>query len=207
MAHYPTIAELSSRLNSPAPRNAYLPSVFLLTDERRLADPLAAAEALPAGAGIILRHYDDPNRPQLAAVLARICRRRGIALLIGNDWRLADAVGADGLHLAEGLLKRGLCLPPDCRRRWLLTAAAHSPAALERAADFGADAALLSPVFASASHPGAAGMGAGRFARWTRQAPLPVYALGGVDRANIGRLRGSGAAGIAAIEGLSPSQG
>ena len=47
----------------------------------------------------------------------------------------------------------------------------------------GADAAVLGPVFASASHPAAPSLGASRFAALVRASPLPVYALGGIDAA------------------------
>jgi thiamine-phosphate pyrophosphorylase len=203
---HPTLAELSGRLNSaPGGSGDYLPSAFLMSDPVRTPDLLSAAASLPPGAGVVLRHYEVPERAALAERLARVCRCRGVALLIGNDWRLAVSVGADGVHLAEAVLKRGVALPPALRRRWLVTAAAHSTAALFRAARFGADAAFLSPVFATASHPGAAGLGACRFAVMAHAAPLPVFALGGINRMSVRRLVGSGAKGVAAIAGLSPS--
>jgi thiamine monophosphate synthase len=42
-----------------------------------------------------------------------------------------------------------------------------------------------------------------RFALLARSAPLPVYALGGIHTGNVRRLGGSGAVGIAAIEGFA----
>ncbi|MBT3536145.1 MAG: thiamine monophosphate synthase, partial [Rhodospirillaceae bacterium] len=95
--------------------------------------------------------------------------------------------------------------PPPLKRKpgWLITAAAPSPAAVRRAARQDVDAALLSPVFATASHPGAVELGTVRFANWVRGAPLPVYGLGGISAANGNRLLHSGAAGIAAISGLA----
>ena len=87
-----------------------------------------------------------------------------------------------------------------------VTVAAHSLPALIRARAAGADAALLSPVFPTESHPGAPTLGAHRFARLARAAGLPVYALGGVNVENAARLRGSGAFGIAAIAALNPDK-
>ena len=68
------------------------------------------------------------------------------------------------------------------QREWLVTAAVHSPAALRAAAAAGADAALLSPIFATASHPDVRTLGLQRFAALAQASPLPVYALGGIDR-------------------------
>jgi thiamine-phosphate pyrophosphorylase len=173
-----------------------LPALLLLTDEVRLPDPLAAAARLPRGAGVILRHYGAPDRAALAARLAALCRRRGLVLLVAEDWRLAAAVRADGVHLPERTQRRF-----RVRRGWLLTAAAHSAPALVRAARLGARAALLSPAFPTSSHPGRPALGPTRFARLAQAAPLPVYALGGVTAARARRLRA--AVGVAAIGALA----
>ena len=92
---------------------------------------------------------------------------------------------------------------PWRRPDWIVTAAAHSRAALFRAARAGADAALLSPVFWTASHPLAPALGPLRFAAWCRSSPLPVYALGGISARTARRLRAGGGAGFAGISGFT----
>jgi thiamine-phosphate pyrophosphorylase len=201
-----TLAESVRLLNLRDRADRSLPTLILLTDEHRLPNPVAAVRWLPRGSAVILRHYAAPDRAALARTLARLCRARGVRLIVAGDWRLAAAVGAGGVHLPEGMARRGRMAwgggapkPPG----FVVTAAAHSPGALWRAWRAGADAALLSPVFATASHPGAAGLGVLRFAGWCRRAPLAVYALGGVNPATARRLAGSGLAGIAGIGGLA----
>jgi thiamine-phosphate pyrophosphorylase len=175
-----------------------------MTDAARLADPAPAIVGLPRGGAVILRHYDDPNREALARSLLKLTRPAGIRLLIAGDARLARRLGADGLHLPERMARRGRTHWRAWRRPgWLITAAAHSPAALWRAGKAGADAALLSPVFATASHPGTRALGALRFAAWCGRAPLAVYALGGITAETARRLGPGPAAGIAAIGGLA----
>lgn len=184
----------------------HLPPLILMTDEARHIDAEAAVRDLPRGSAVILRHYGIENRRALAARLARLCRRRGVKLLIAADARLAAEVGAHGVHLPEHLARRFArhrWRRGGRRPGWLLTSAAHSLAALHLAARLRADAALLSPVFATASHPRATPLGPLRFSAWARKSPLPVYALGGVTAANARRLKGSGAAGIAGIGGLA----
>lgn len=198
-----TLAEAARRLKFPRSR---CPRLLLVTDPLRLPDPVAAAERLPRGAAILLRHYDDPRRFALASALAAVARRRHLALLVAGDWRLAARVGAAGLHLPEYQARRGVlagALGWQGQRQRLLTVACHSPAALRRAARLGADAALLSPVFATASHPDAATIGAIRFAAWSRRAGLAVVALGGITARSARRL--PDAAGLAAIGGLTQS--
>jgi len=174
-----------------------------MTDETRLADPLPAFRSLPAGSAVIVRHYGDPARADLAARLVKESRGRGLRVLIAGDARLALKIGAHGLHLPEDMVRHGDGAWRNWRRpNWLVTAAAHSPQALFRAWRAGADAALLSPVFSTASHPGTVPLGPVRFSRWCRMSPLPVYALGGVTPETVQRLKHSGAAGIAGIGGF-----
>jgi thiamine-phosphate pyrophosphorylase len=189
---------------------ARLPAVILLTDERRLPDPSAAVARLPRGSAVILRHYSrgPAERAALARKLRRLTRPRGILLLIamgeksGDD--LARAVGADGIHLPEWLLCRGPWRALRARKPGrLVTAAVHSLSALRRAACWNVDAALLSPVFATASHPGSRPLGVLRFAAWARASRIPVYALGGVDAVSVARLRPTRACGIAGIGGVA----
>ena len=195
-----TLAEAAAGLKRAA--GSALPALILMTDEVRLADPLPAARALPAGSAIIFRHYGVPERTALARRLAAVARRRGLVLLVGEDPVLARRVGAAGVHLPERAIRRVGAV--RWQREWLVTAAAHSPAALRAAAAAGADAALLSPIFATASHPDVRALGLQRFTALAQASPLPVYALGGIDEARASLLRSSGAIGIAGIGGLIP---
>ncbi|MFP4002747.1 MAG: thiamine phosphate synthase [Alphaproteobacteria bacterium] len=195
-----TLTEVAEALNRRYRRRhgGDLPPLLMLTDEKRLPDPLAALGGLPEGSAVILRHYGltAGERRALAAELRAATRKRGILLLIAGDEGLARETEADGVHLPERAVR------PDGRmagRFRLVTAAAHSAAALERAARAGADAALLSPVFPTASHPGAASIGVERAAAWAARAPLPVYALGGVSHETARRLLPHPFAGIAGV--------
>ena len=174
-----------------------------MTDDARMPDPTVVIPRLPKGSALILRHYGTPSRAALAAKLAPLCRRHGIKFLIANDARLAYAVQADGIHLSENVLRLGPHAWRNWRpARWLVTAAAHTPAALRRAARIGADAALLAPVFPTASHPERETIGTLRLARWSRESPLPVYALGGIDISTVRRLAACPLVGIAGIGGF-----
>jgi thiamine-phosphate pyrophosphorylase len=209
-----TVTKVARRLNLSArarrarrrDRFSALPPLILVTDAKRLPDPVPAAAALPRGSAVILRHYELERtaRRALARRLKRLCRRRRLKLIVAGDSRLAHDVGADGLHLREAQLRGPIPCGPAARRRgWLVTAAAHSPAGVLLAARRGADAVLLSPVFATASHPGRRTLGPLRFAALARSSPLPVYGLGGIEGGNARRLVGSAAVGLAALGALA----
>jgi thiamine-phosphate pyrophosphorylase len=184
------------------PRNRVLPALLLVTDPQRTPDPLAAAARLPRGAGVIYRAFGHPGAVEIGRALAALCRRRGLVLLVGADEALAARIGARGLHLPERDLARARRVAAR-RPGWILTGAAHSGAALARAADCGLAAALLSPVFESNSPSAKRALGSLRFARLARPARLPVYALGGINGDTALRLASSGAVGLAAVEALS----
>ena len=79
----------------------------------------------------------------------------------------------------------------------LLGVSAHDGGELARAAAAGADYATLSPLFPTASKPGAPALGLEVFARLAADAGLPVLALGGVGPAQVAAALDAGAAGVA----------
>lgn len=179
-----------------------LPRLLFVTDPVRTPDPEAVAAALPAGSGVVYRAFGAADAPFRARRLKAIAVERRLILLIGADEALAEACGADGVHLPEAAIGEAVTLRA-ARPDWILTAAAHSLAAAERAAAGSCDAALVSTVFASNSPSAGAPMGAAAFAALVQAAPLPVYALGGVTIRTASDLAGSCAQGLAMVEGLA----
>jgi len=193
------LARAARRLNQSA--GSALPALVLLTDDERLADPLAAVRALPRGSLVVLRARDRDRRVALADALARLAFGHGLAWIIADDAPLAQRAGAHGAHFPEqkiASLARWRARQPH----WLITSSAHSLGACIRAGRAGADAVLLGPVFATHSHPHRAGIGPVRARLIARLTGVPVYALGGVDAHSALRLAGAHLAGLAAIGGL-----
>jgi thiamine-phosphate pyrophosphorylase len=180
-------------------RTGRLPRLWLFTDDKRLPDPRPAVRRLPVGrAGVVLRHDSDPDRSRLAHDLAAICRARRLVLVVAGDSRLAASCRA-GVHLRGGRPIRPM---PHHRP---VTSSAHTLRDLRRAARAGAGLVFLSPAFPTASHRGAPGLGAVRWANWARQAPpgVRVAALGGIDGHSIRRLPRHLCVAIGAIGALS----
>lgn len=160
-----------------------------MTDDDRLADPLAAARALPKGSMVIVRSRDAGRRAALLKAIGAIGDR---VILVADDPALACR--ADGLHLPRR--RAGEAAHWRARfPRWMITASAHGAPMPD------VDAALLSPVFPTASHPGGPALSPVRANMIAAQSRVPVYALGGVTAHNARLLRGF--VGIAAIGALS----
>jgi 8-oxo-dGTP diphosphatase len=139
------------------------------------------------------------SRDELRGVAQRmLAERPGLraGLLINHDVELARELGV-GVHLRADQL-RALRERPLSPRAWV-GASCHDAEELEVAAAIGADFATLSPVNATASHPGTPPLSWQRFAQLVADARLPVYALGGVGPADLERARAAGAQGVAGI--------
>jgi 8-oxo-dGTP diphosphatase len=100
---------------------------------------------------------------------------------------------ADGIHLTAAALMAAAERPAV----GLLGASCHEERELEQAARLGVDYAVLGPVQATRSHPGAAVLGWDAFARLALDRPMPVYAIGGLTRADLAIARSRGAHGVA----------
>ncbi len=152
-----------------------LPNLWLLTDQQRCPNPLAAILRLPrhGRAGVLIRHHLPPDQ---RSTIIRLCHARGIALVIAGATE-------SGAHLRGGRWH-------DARRprRGLLTASAHNQIELQNAMRRHVDLVFLSPAFATSSHPGARPLGSVRWARLARSIKLPVLALGGIQPRSLRRL-------------------
>jgi len=182
-------------------RGRRLPTLWLMTSDASEDRIVAAMRRLPPGSGVIFRHYLSPDRTSLAARLRRVAFERRLIFLVAGDLRLAVSITADGFHAPEWAAHR-IAAAHRALPRAIITMAAHGPKGLCSAHRHGAHAVIVSPVFQTTSHPGAATLGPVRLARLVAQSKLPVIALGGIDGSNVRRLAGAPISGIAAISGL-----
>ena len=84
----------------------------------------------------------------------------------------------------------------------LVGASCHNEQELVQAQRIGADFAVLAPVLATESHPGATILGWQQFSALMDKTVIPVYALGGLGREHLSQAQACGAQGIAAIRAL-----
>jgi thiamine-phosphate pyrophosphorylase len=169
-------------------------NVWLISDARNDAALETALRRLPRGSGLVFRHYHlgEIERRARFAELARIARRCGHKVVLSGSARQARQWRADGAYGSPRMLTKGPAL--------LRLVTAHSLREITAARLDRADAVLLSPVFPTRSHAGGKVLGLLRTLLAARLCPLPVIALGGMNRKAARRLPGLG---WAAIDGLS----
>ncbi|MDT0506728.1 thiamine phosphate synthase [Novosphingobium sp. MMS21-SN21R] len=170
-------------------KRATAPRIILLSDARNDAVLERALARLPRGSALVFRHYHlaQAERRARFLTLKRAAKARGIRMI---GARVPAGWGADGVYgvASEFSGNPGLKL-----------ATAHTLAEIGAAKRAGANAVLLSPVFATRSHPGAKVLGPVRFLLLARRSALPVIALGGMTVRRAARIPVHG---WAAIDGL-----
>ncbi len=193
--------------NRPIIEALQLPSAYLITP-----DPAAHAmdsflqkleASLARGIGMVQLRAPSMSETEYAALAARalpLCRGSGALLLLNSEPGLVEALGADGIHLNSRRLE--VCQSRPLPESFKVLASCHNPGQLSQAVAVGADAVVLSPVQATASHPEAVPIGWETFSAWADRCSVPVYALGGMRPSDISRARQCGGQGISAIRSL-----
>ena len=143
-----------------------------------------------------LRTKTDADR--LAILIERLNqhpKRSDWTLILNSGNAGAGLAGCDGVHLTATHLMGASSRP---EQRWV-SASCHNRSELDKAVALGLDFAVLSPVQATATHPESKPMGWEAFGELVAPVPIPVFALGGLDRGDLGKAQCHGAQGVAGI--------
>ena len=173
-----------------------LPTLWLISDARNDAVLEHAIMRLPLGSGLVFRHYHLETEARRARFerLAKRVRARGGAIVLASDMRTARRWRADGCYGAPG---------GGADRRLIRLLTVHDRRELACANGMlGQAQVLISPVFATRTHPGGAHLGVAKFAGLAGLSRHPVVSLGGMTRARARQIAAI-IAGWAAIDGLS----
>jgi thiamine-phosphate pyrophosphorylase len=167
------------------------------------AQETVIAAAFRGGAGLAVireRHWEAVQWRALRDALAPL-RARGLLLLASRRLDLVRALGLDGVQLGAD------AIPVREARGWLGPAAcigysAHSAEEAASAAAEGASFVVLSPIYPTASKPGAPGRGCRWLAQAVRGLPIPALALGGLTPERAAETRAAGAWGVAVVSAI-----
>jgi len=185
-----------------------LPRVYLITDGTAPGpevDLTAVADALVAGVRLVQlreKHLPDRHLLVVARRLRALTDRFGAGLLINGRPDIARLADADGVHLPQGGLPVSV-VRSQLGRAALIGVSCHNAAEVAAAADRGADFAAFGPIYATpskAAYGPPPGLPALREVLAT--APLPLFALGGIDESRLSEVAATGVHGVAAIRGL-----
>jgi thiamine-phosphate pyrophosphorylase len=182
-------------------------SLYLVTDpemtaRRGLLETVAAA--IDGGVTLVqLRHKDGPTHAMIEAGRAfkALLAPRGIPLIVNDRVDVAQAIGADGVHLGQNDLAPAAAraiLGPRAIIGLSITGE-HQLAAVDATVDY----VGLGPIFPTGTKADAARvLGEVAFAAIRRRLHCPVVAIGGITAVNAARAIAAGADGVAVVSAI-----
>ncbi len=185
--------------NEPIMGALRLPAVYAITNLHEMGEQrffAAMGNALDHGVRLIQvreKQLDQHALEVFASRVVRLGHQSGARVVLNGEVSMAQQVGADGVQLSAARLMAMKQKPEGL----LCGASCHNVEELAHAASLGLDFVLLSPVMRTLSHPHTSPLGWTEFNRLVHEYPLPVYALGGLQPADMGSAWAHGAHGIA----------
>lgn len=162
-------------------------------------------EAVAGGVQVVqLREKELPDaelRP-LAEAGRALCERMGALFVLNDNPRVAAGVGADGVHVGQEDMPvaqvRELVGP-----EMLIGLSTHSPEQIE-AVDAGlVDYIGVGPIHETPTKPGRPAVGLELIRYAAARAPVPFFAIGGLDAGNAGEALEAGAQRIVVLRAIA----
>ncbi len=140
-----------------------------------------------------------------ASKLIRYSAGHDVTIMLNAEPAWCATLDNVGLHLTSQRLMH-LNQRPIAANRWL-SASCHNAEELRQAERIACDFVVLSPVLPTQSHPRAAPLGWEALACLVSNTNIPVYALGGMTKAQLSQAQQLGCQGIAGISMFWQEQG
>ena len=181
--------------------------LYAVTDRRwlggrRLADQVE--EALKGGVTFVQlreKDLDEERFLEEAKEIKELCRRYQVPFVINDNVGIAQAVDADGVHVGQSDMEAG-----DVRARLgqdkIIGVSAQTVEQALLAESRGADYLGVGAVFATGSKADASEVDHETVKAICQAVHIPVIAIGGITRENVGALAGTGICGAAVISAI-----
>ena len=172
--------------------------LYAITDSSWLNGDTLAHQvelAIEGGATIVQLREKNKSGEELKALaleVKNVCDKHNVPFIINDDVELAKEIDADGVHVGQSdtsVENARKILGTDK----IIGATAKTVEQAKIASNQGADYLGSGAVFGSTTMKDAIPMSS---------VPIPVVAIGGIDKHNIARLRGTHIAGAAVVSGI-----
>jgi 8-oxo-dGTP diphosphatase len=185
----------------PVLRGLELPSIMAVSAAQRLgAEAFLGRLGAALTRGLRLVQLREPGLSgedveRLFVEMRAMTRDAGARLLVSSRHPRTLWDRADGVHLTS----RDLLEAAERPALPCVGASVHDAEELAHAGALSLDFAMLGAVQATSSHPGQTPLGWDRFECIARQTALPVFAIGGMESAELPRAMAHGAHGVALL--------
>ncbi len=140
-----------------------------------------------------------------AKVIRQLCRKYNVPFVINDNVDIAEAVGADGVHVGQSDMEAG-----DVRKRLgpdkIIGVSARTVEQALLAQERGADYLGVGAVFHTGSKADAREIDHDTLKEICEAVDIPVIAIGGITRDNVIELKGTGICGVAVISAIFAQQ-
>lgn len=183
-----------------------LSKLYAITDHALIQDSLTEdiAAAISGGAKMI-QLREKSILPELYIEYAKealsVCRALGAKLIINDSIEVCQAVGADGVHLGQSDAKAEQARSILGDNAIIGVTAKTIEQAID-AAKASANYIGSGAVFGTTTKNDAKKMNIETLKSIVLASPIPVYAIGGINRSNVSKLKDSGIYGIAVVSGV-----
>ena len=181
--------------------------IYLVTDEKACLGKDfygCIEEAIKGGVGIVqLREKNISTKDfyEKALKVKEICKNYGALFIINDRLDIAQAVGADGVHLGQS------DMPIEEARKilkdkFLIGATARNIEEAKRAELLGADYIGSGAIFGTSTKDNAKKLEMEELKKIVASVKIPVFAIGGININNVSSLKNIGLQGICAVSGI-----
>ena len=181
--------------------------IYLVTDEKACLEKdfyICIEEAIKGGVGIVqLREKNISTKDfyEKALKVKEICKNYGVLFIINDRLDIAQAVGADGVHLGQS------DMPIEEARKilkdkFLIGATARNLEEAKRAELLGADYIGSGAIFGTSTKDNAKKLEMEELKKIVANVKIPVFAIGGININNVSSLKNIGLQGICAVSGI-----
>ncbi|ALQ34791.1 thiamine phosphate synthase [Fusobacterium hwasookii] len=181
--------------------------IYLVTDEKACLEKdfySCIEEAIKGGVKIVqLREKNISTKDfyEKALKVKEICKNYGVLFIINDRLDIAQAVGADGVHLGQS------DMPIEEARKilkdkFLIGATARNMEEAKRAELLGADYIGSGAIFGTSTKDNAKKLEMEELKKIVASVKIPVFAIGGININNVGSLKNIGLQGICAVSGI-----
>ena len=186
-------------------------SLYFITDSTGLSEEafLARTEAALQG-GITLLQIREKEKStreylSLAQKTHELALRRGVPLIVDDRLDVAMAIGAEGVHLGQSDMPIGLARRIAGKEMIIGATAKTVPQALE-AYEQGADYLGVGAIYPTTTKVKTVLTSTETLREICRAVPIPVNAIGGLNRDNIHVLQGIPIAGICVVSAIMKAE-
>lgn len=182
-------------------------TLYAVTDRSAVGDRdfyQAIEEALKGGVTLLQLREKDLDEESLikeAVRVKEICQKYGVPLIVNDSYRAALAAGADGVHV--GAQDASVAeIRAIAGKDFIIGATAKTVEQAKAAQAAGADYLGVGAVFPSPTKKDALRITNEQLRQIAAAVDIPVAAIGGINKANMVELKGSGADGVALVSAI-----